>query len=95
MIEQAEVCGDHPAYLGTRGLDELRQHGKPMRLEILHKGDETDGKRVFLRAADEEAAHSEYRAVAKRHEKSPANLPALPALQALRNAHMDTTTPCH
>jgi hypothetical protein len=46
-------CGDHPVYLGTRGLDSLRVSGRPMRLEIPHKGDETDGDRVFLRAAGE------------------------------------------
>ena len=48
----AQGCGDHPVYLGTRGLDSLRVSGKPMRLEIPHAGDETDGERVFLRAAD-------------------------------------------
>lgn len=48
----AQGCGDHPVYLGTRGLESLRVNGKPMKLEIPHAGDETDGDRVFLRAAD-------------------------------------------
>ena len=48
----AQGCGDHPVYLGTRGLESLRVNWKPMRLEIPHKGDETDGERVFLRASD-------------------------------------------
>ena len=39
----AKGCGEYQAYLGTRGLDYLRPNGRPMRLEIPHKGDETDG----------------------------------------------------
>lgn len=46
--------GGHPVYLGTRLLDYLCVNGGPMMLEIPHKGNETDGERVFLRAADGE-----------------------------------------